>query len=577
MSFRARLTGLFVGIVLLTMVGFGVLAFWLIGNFVSSRSKAQADVYAGTLATEYGRARGRATGAVGRIADDPALQDAIRRGDVAATTREVRRLRASERLVRVRVTWHGRPLADVGSRDAIAPALHRIRFRGGKTADVAASRETAQNLASLLESSRAGVTVTRDGRSLARHRADDTSRGNASFSAPDFAGTRLGVRVDVPAGQSSIGSARGLAIGLLVGFLVLALFFAFIVSRALQEQVARFLEAARRLASGDFSQPVPVEGSDDFAKLGAEFNVMASELERRLAELEQERGRLRQSIQRIGASFAANLDRATLLELGVQTVVDGTGAGGGRATVLGPDEQLVEAARAGSVWDNVQPLARAETEAVRTHQPAVDEQSLVESLAGQAAVSLENVQLHEQVRRQAVTDELTGLSNHRRFQEALSDELDRTRRFEQPVGLLMLDLDNFKRVNDTYGHPQGDEVLRAVARVLRETSRDVDEPARYGGEEMAVILPQTDADGAYLAGERVRTAVEALQIPMLDGPGHLRVTASLGVACGTEVSKSELIAAADRALYEAKHSGKNRTVRGSLDATGEPVDVRPAG
>ena len=181
--------------------------------------------------------------------------------------------------------------------------------------------------------------------------------------------------------------------------------------------------------------------------------------------------------------------------------------------MLGPDGQLVEAARAGSVWDNVQPLARAENEAVRTHKPARvevddrhalavplgpgddrrrvggvlslvrtgrpfsdDEQSLVESLAGQAAVSLENVQLHEQVRRQAVTDELTGLSNHRRFQEALSDELDRTRRFAQPVGLLMLDIDNFKRVNDTYGHPQGDEVLRAVARVLRETSRDVDDP-----------------------------------------------------------------------------------------------------
>jgi diguanylate cyclase (GGDEF)-like protein len=206
-----------------------------------------------------------------------------------------------------------------------------------------------------------------------------------------------------------------------------------------------------------------------------------------------------------------------------------------------------------------------------------DECALVESLAGQAAVSLENVQLHEQVRRQAVTDELTGLSNHRRFQEALTDELERTRRFGQPVALLMLDIDNFKRVNDTYGHPQGDEVLRAVARVLREVSRDVDEPARYGGEEMAVILPQTDLEGAYQAAERVRTEIEALQIPMLDGPGHLRVTASLGVACGMETSKSGLIGAADRALYEAKHSGKNRTIRGSLDTTGEPVDVRPAG
>ena len=94
----------------------------------------------------------------------------------------------------------------------------------------------------------------------------------------------------------------------------------------------------------------------------------------------------------------------------------------------------------------------------------------------------------------------------------------------------MFDIDDFKRVNDTYGHLQGDLVLREVARVLRESSREIDEPARYGGEEMAVALPQTGLQGAYEFAERVRQRIESLQLPLLDGEGTLRVTASFGVA-----------------------------------------------
>jgi diguanylate cyclase (GGDEF)-like protein len=177
-------------------------------------------------------------------------------------------------------------------------------------------------------------------------------------------------------------------------------------------------------------------------------------------------------------------------------------------------------------------------------------------------VSIENVGLHEAVQRQAVTDELTGLFNHRRFQEALVSEAERAKRFGHSVALVMLDLDDFKHVNDSYGHQQGDVVLAAVARVLRASSREIDAPARYGGEELAVVLPETDLEGAFRLAERVRLGIEALEFPMPDG-GLLRVTASLGVAAIPETASAprELLAAADAALYEAKRAGRNKTVR----------------
>jgi diguanylate cyclase (GGDEF)-like protein len=188
------------------------------------------------------------------------------------------------------------------------------------------------------------------------------------------------------------------------------------------------------------------------------------------------------------------------------------------------------------------------------------EEELLEYLAAQAAVSIENSDMHQTVQRQAITDELTGLANVRQFHGSLRNELERARRFESPLGLVMLDIDNFKRVNDTYGHQQGDVVLASVAGALRDLSRDIDEPARYGGEEMAVILPQTDAEGAAQLAERMREAVEELRVPRVDGEGHLVVTASFGVAAipYSASDQEALIAAADAALYRAKRGGKNR-------------------
>jgi diguanylate cyclase (GGDEF)-like protein len=159
----------------------------------------------------------------------------------------------------------------------------------------------------------------------------------------------------------------------------------------------------------------------------------------------------------------------------------------------------------------------------------------------------------------------------------IAAEAAAARRFDQPLGLVMLDIDDFKRVNDTYGHQQGDVVLRSVAEILQDCSREVDEPARYGGEELAVALQQTDLAGAEAIAERVRTAVAALELARLDGgAGMLRVTVSCGVAASAEGDPVALVAAADAALYAAKRSGKNRTMRAdSLHADAIPAHDAP--
>jgi diguanylate cyclase (GGDEF)-like protein len=190
---------------------------------------------------------------------------------------------------------------------------------------------------------------------------------------------------------------------------------------------------------------------------------------------------------------------------------------------------------------------------------------LMRSLGGQ----------HEEVSEKATTDALTGLANRHRFHEMIAKEAERSRRFARPVSLLMIDIDDFKRINDAHGHLQGDEVLRAFGRLLSEVSREIDQPARYVGEELAVILPETGPDGALEAGERIRRRIEASPVTRLDGEGALRVTASVGTASIPEVADSadELVAAADAALYRAKQAGKNRTEQTTAKAAGTAADV----
>ncbi len=175
-----------------------------------------------------------------------------------------------------------------------------------------------------------------------------------------------------------------------------------------------------------------------------------------------------------------------------------------------------------------------------------------------------------QLQEHAIFDAVTGLRNHRYFQVRLRDELKRSQRQNVPTGLIVLDLDNFKRVNDRFGHATGDAVLRKVAHVLERNARAADVVCRYGGEEMAVILPGTAPADAGRVAERFRKAVE-----QIGEPEGQPVTVSLGVACypqhGTQTE--ELLAAADGAMYQAKRAGKN-CVR---TAEPQPKELTPQG
>jgi len=160
--------------------------------------------------------------------------------------------------------------------------------------------------------------------------------------------------------------------------------------------------------------------------------------------------------------------------------------------------------------------------------------------------------------RQAQTDALTNIANRRALDERLDLEVDHARRLGTSVGFVIADIDNFKSINDRYGHQTGDDVLRAVARVFADAVRELDLPGRYGGEEIGVVLPGTNLAGSRNTAERIRKLIDDLEVTTLDGD-LVRVTASFGAACyPTHGTVEELVAAADASLYEAKRNGKNR-------------------
>jgi diguanylate cyclase (GGDEF)-like protein len=277
--------------------------------------------------------------------------------------------------------------------------------------------------------------------------------------------------------------------------------------------------------------------------------------------------RVREAVALVGEALAATHDPDALLPVILESAVGATGAVGARLVSEG-----AERSRAGHPERGGPPLTVSlDTEGEHAGSlllyPAPgdpfseDEGRLAHWLAAQASIALENARLHRAVEQQAITDHLTGLANRRRFSESLGLEVSRAERFEGSVALVLADLDDFKRVNDRFGHQTGDEVLRRFADLMRESVREFDLAARHGGEEFAILLPETDLEGGVRLAERLATALRAERFTARNGE-EFAVTSSFGVSAFPDAGSAEqLMLAADWALYEAKKEGKNRVER----------------
>jgi diguanylate cyclase (GGDEF)-like protein len=277
--------------------------------------------------------------------------------------------------------------------------------------------------------------------------------------------------------------------------------------------------------------------------------------------------RAREAVALVGEALAATHDPDALLPVIVESAVGATGAVGARL-VSGGTERV----RAGDPESGGPPLSvslgtGADHVGSLLIYPELDrpfnedEGRLAHWLAAQASIALENARLHRAVEQQAITDDLTGLANRRRFGETLSLEVSRAERFGGSLALVLADLDDFKRVNDLYGHQVGDDVLRRFAELMRESVREFDLAVRHGGEEFAILLPETDLEGGVRLAERL---ADSLRAAHFGSPGGetFAVTSSFGVAAFPDAGSAEqLMLTADRALYRAKKEGKDRVIR----------------
>jgi len=441
------------------------------------------------------------------------------------------------------------------------------------------------------------------------------TQGLLGVVAPPDAGRPFSVVVtgDPPDTRPLLAGTVG--IGLAV--VALAALFGWLLARDLTRPLAELTRGAERVAHGDHEVTIPVRSRDEVGRLAVAFNEMTDRIHGQLDELARGRDALRANLDRVGDALSRSHDLDGILEVVLDTAVTAVTARSGevylathgspilrRATrprhggetdlssvvpgqgVLGrvvtggsvvrgyvgepgfepgPDEP-----QAGSVL--AAPLRRAgQTVGVLALFDRVDgagfsevDEGTIRSLVAQADVAADNVLLHEEAQRLSITDALTGLWNYRYLAMSLDRELDRATRFDRPVALLMLDLDEFKGVNDLYGHQRGDAVLRELARRVGDQIREVDTFARYGGEEFVLVLPETDATGAGLVAERVCRAVREQPF---EGPGNgqagqpsLHVTASVGGALFPTHGRTpaSLLAAADDALYAAKRAGRDR-------------------
>lgn len=636
MSFRLRLTLFFVLIVVVPMVALAVLVSEIAADSADGKVDARLDAGLRTATSLYedaqSESRREAQRIAAEIAEDRAASVALGSGSGTEVESLAQELARSHGVASLALTDAAGNSATAGTSRAVAGAsVDLVGPRGDEIGTVTAAAETAALLLGTVEEttgedaalvgpegSLTGPAPIEAGTLPASGEGTDLERGdeNLRVAATEPLGPeRVRIALFAPSEDEGFLASRPRIAVALAAFFAIALLAVLLTLRSLQGYVRQMLGAAQRIGEGDFSEKLPVSGRDEMAGLAGEFNRMSDRLSSQMDQLRRQRVEIENSVRRIGEAFASGLDRQALLAILVDTAVAsceadyglvalsghvGAEAEAGEGTDALRDAALVAEQRAlrdgalvaidqdgafalassmGRIGPSEIPVG-AMTVARSGREFNNTERDVFLYLVTQAAASVENVALHELVSEQAVTDDLTGLANKRAFRDVMEKEAARAGRFKHDLSLMILDIDDFKQVNDTHGHLQGDEVLRTVGRILDAESRGIDEPARYGGEEFAIALPETGTPGALEVAERVRAAIAAATIPLIEGAGEIRVAASIGVASlpGLAADASDLIAAADGALYEAKRTGKNRVCVAAGDA-GAAAEARraPAG
>jgi diguanylate cyclase (GGDEF)-like protein len=389
---------------------------------------------------------------------------------------------------------------------------------------------------------------------------------------------------------------------ILLALIVLAMLcIVFVVETDLRRPLRRLDRAVASMAREEYDTPVPRPASGEIGRLASSFEEMRRQLRATIAgtqaraaiasELNSPQP-LETALREVGAQLrrSANGDTAFILvsgsemtdsfavtegapfEVDVNEALSGEGPIGSAHRHTGTEALMVGAApesieahtgnrefcaaplRMGRTVLGVLGVARA-----RGGFSSGDA-ALVSSSAEQVALALERYRFIAMVQRQASIDDLTGLYNHRFLVDYLGQQVALAERLNTPLAVLVLDLDHFKRVNDTHGHPVGDVVLTAFAHTLTSSIRRADLAARYGGEEFIVVMSNTASPDARRVAEKIRAAVEALVVPVDSGGQAVTLTVSVGGAAYPDdtTTAQQLLATADAALYDAKHGGRNR-------------------
>ena len=451
--------------------------------------------------------------------------------------------------------------------------------------------------------------------------ADFTEDFDASLDEPvKAAATQLengvGIMASTPAAPIEASSQR-ISISLLV-LLGLALLgttaLAYLLARFISQPLEELAQGAAAIADGKFDHRIPVRSRDEVGQLALAFNDMTARLHDTVGELSHSRDQLQRAVRRVGDTLRATHDMKQMLESVVNTAADAVEADVAILWSFTPTrDELYGSIARGIEIDALPRLGIAEgivgfvaerassivipppQATMGLPRPARQEPSfpvalvtplysqdrmvavlalyrtdprkhfseedveMVNFLTEQCGVAIENVLLHEEAQRLSLTDGLTGTWNRRFMQMQFRQVLATATRFDRPFSILMLDLDNFKQINDTFGHQKGDEILVEFSRRVKLALREVDTFARYGGEEFICLLAETDVDGAITTAEKIRDAIRSE--PFGDSPERqVSLTVSIGVASYSQHGDTyaALVESADQAMYRAKQLGRDR-------------------